>query len=61
VAEKEGCSTNGQVLRAFDLTGEPGDVIIVHPWLFHSGSTNANTGPRFMLPQFVHTNRKISG
>lgn len=53
IARLEGHSTNGHPLKAFDLTGEPGDVVILHPWLFHAGSTNARVVPRMMLIQFI--------
>jgi len=38
-------------LRVVELTGEPGDVVIGHPWLLHSPSPNRGDRPRFMRVQ----------
>ncbi len=40
-------------VRVAELTGEPGDVIIGHPWLLHAGSSNCGDGPRFMRVQRI--------
>ena len=32
-----------------ELTGEPGDVVITHPWTFHAGISSRGTTPRMML------------
>lgn len=35
-------------IRVVELTGEPGDVFVTHPWVFHSAAVNANDEPRMM-------------
>jgi len=39
---------NGAELRVIELTGEPGDVYLGHPLMFHSPSFNHSGMPRFM-------------
>lgn len=45
-------SCNLQVFEIVELTGQAGDVVLMHPWLAHSRSTNCSetceTGVRFM-------------
>jgi hypothetical protein len=43
----------GQPVRVIELTGEPGDLILMHPGMLHSGSPNALATPRMMLVQSV--------
>lgn len=38
----------GTELRVVEVTGEPGDVFLAHPYLFHSPSFNHSGRPRFM-------------
>ncbi len=38
-------------VRVVELTGEPGDVILGHPWLLHAGSPNCGDRPRLMRVQ----------
>jgi len=40
-------------VRVVELTGEPGDLVIGHPWLLHSGAANCGERPRFMSVQRV--------
>ena len=47
----EGADVRGVPLRVMELTGQPGDVIIWHPWLFHAAAANCRTQPRLMLRQ----------
>jgi len=42
------CDEQGTQLRAVEVTGEPGDVFLGHPLLFHSPSFNHSGVPRFM-------------
>jgi hypothetical protein len=35
--------------RAVELTGEPGDVVFLHPHLFHAPAPNHSTAPRLMV------------
>jgi hypothetical protein len=44
-------------VRVVELTGEPGDIVIGHPWLLHSGSPNCGERPRFMRVQRIRTAR----
>ena len=47
----EGTHIDGQALRVVELAGAPGDVVLMHPWLFHAPSRNAGTRPRMMVSQ----------
>ena len=50
----EGAVVNGVPLRVMEMTGEPGDVIIWHPWLFHCATSNCTSQPRLMLRQPIN-------
>jgi len=39
---------NGTVLRVEEVTCEPGDVFLCHPFLYHAMSANITGAPRFM-------------
>lgn len=39
---------HGTPLRVVEITGEPGDVFLAHPFMFHSPSFNHSGNPRFM-------------
>jgi len=39
---------HGTALRVVEITGEPGDVFLAHPFMFHSPSFNHSGVPRFM-------------
>jgi len=39
---------DGTELRVVEITGSPGDVILAHPFMFHSPSFNHSDVPRFM-------------
>jgi len=39
---------NGTALRVEEITCEPGDVFLCHPFLYHASSTNLAGAPRFM-------------
>jgi hypothetical protein len=43
----------GFPVRVEELTGEPGDVILMHPGMLHSGSPNVLSQPRMMLVQSI--------
>lgn len=38
----------GILLRVVEFTGQPGDVVLCHPWLMHAIAPNAASTPRFM-------------
>ncbi len=49
----EGALSHGVDLRVVELTGEPGDVIVMHPWVFHTIAPNCRKEPRLMLVEFI--------
>lgn len=51
----EGAEVNGARVRVVELTGQPGDVVLWHPSLFHVAAPNTSSWPRFML---THTARR---
>jgi hypothetical protein len=44
-------------VRVAELSGEPGDVVIGHPWLLHTGGPNCGDRPRFMRVQRIRLRR----
>jgi hypothetical protein len=42
-------NVDGVPLRVVELTGEAGDVVLIHPLVLHTRPTNAGRAPRFML------------
>lgn len=50
----EGVEVEGVRLRVREMTGEPGDILFMHPLMLHASSPNALDGPRMMLTQFVY-------
>jgi hypothetical protein len=49
-----GAVIDGVHVRVEELTGEPGDAVIVHPRLLHVVAPNSLHTPRMMLLQFLH-------
>jgi len=49
-----GAVIDGVRVRVEELTGEPGDAVIMHPRLLHVVAPNSLTTPRMMLLQFLH-------
>lgn len=45
--------TDGAPLRIVEMTGEAGDVFLMHPNLLHAFSTNASDSVRMMLTQWI--------
>jgi hypothetical protein len=43
----------GAALRVAELTGEPGDVVAMHPWLLHSTSPNCGDRPRLVVSERI--------
>lgn len=41
-------NVDGIPLRVVELTGHPGDVVLIHPWTIHAVAPNAAHAPRFM-------------
>ncbi len=48
-------SFDGVELRVIEATGEPGDVIAMHPWMLHAASPNHGTRPRMGLTERIRT------
>ena len=40
-----------------ELSGEPGDVVVGHPWLLHTPAPNRGDRPRFMRVQRIRAVR----
>ena len=53
---RDGYQIDGIPVKVAELCAEPGDAILVHPWLVHMVSQNAGPGPRFVLHRNVHAN-----
>lgn len=47
---------NGAELRVIEITGERGDVFLVHPLILHAPSTNCAAVPRMVLSTFIYRN-----
>jgi hypothetical protein len=45
----DGATVDGVDVRVVELTGQPGDVVLWHPALFHGIAPNCTGEPRFML------------
>ena len=45
-------SNNGKILL-HQVCGKAGDVVLMHPWLVHSGTTNLRSTPRLMANGMV--------
>ncbi len=43
----------GVPVQAVEFTGEPGDVILMHPWIIHAASPNCGTRPRMVITERV--------
>ena len=42
---------DGIPVKAVELTGEAGDVILMHPWIFHAAASNCGRQPRIVITQ----------
>jgi len=49
----EGAVRAGVELRVVEMTGAPGDVIVMHPWLLHAAAPNCRDQPRIMVGQAI--------
>jgi len=47
----DGAAIRGISVKVVELTGEAGDAIIWHPWLFHAAASNCRSLPRLLLRQ----------
>jgi len=53
----QGARARGIDLRVGEMTGQPGDVILMHPAILHAPSRNARATPRLMLAETVYARR----
>ncbi len=44
-----GVELDGVCVRVRELTGQPGDVVLMLPWTLHNGNMNCSAEPRFMV------------
>ncbi|MFI4964979.1 MAG: hypothetical protein ACHP9T_06380 [Caulobacterales bacterium] len=51
---EDGGELDGVQVRVGEMTGEPGDVILMHPLMLHAPTPNVLATPRMMLTQFVY-------
>jgi hypothetical protein len=42
---------HGSSLQVVELTGEPGDVWLMHPWMLHAASANCGARPRMVITE----------
>jgi hypothetical protein len=47
----EGTQIDGHHMQVVELVGSPGDVVLMHPRLFHAPSRNVGVRPRMMVSQ----------
>jgi ectoine hydroxylase-related dioxygenase (phytanoyl-CoA dioxygenase family) len=50
-----GAEIDGIPIQVVEMTGEPGDVVLAHPMIVHSASTNCRSVPRIVVAGIVHT------
>lgn len=48
----------GIPVQAVEFTGNPGDVIFMHPWIIHAASPNCGNRPRIVITQRVYRQNK---
>lgn len=49
----EGAVIDGVSLRVIELTGNPGDIVLLHPWALHAPAPNCGATPRIMVSHSV--------
>ena len=49
---------SGIPVQAVEFTGDPGDVIFMHPWIIHAASPNRGDRPRIVITERV---RRLDG
>ena len=50
----EPTEVDGVDLRVTEMTGEPGDVWMMHPNCLHAGAPNVRNGPRMVVTQWIY-------
>lgn len=51
---EESAEHDGIPLRVVELTGEPGDMLLMHPWIFHAPARNCGARARMVLTERIH-------
>jgi hypothetical protein len=51
---------DGVPVRVAELTDQPGDVVLTHPWVLHSWSYNTGSYPRMMLTKNLYRRGLVS-
>jgi ectoine hydroxylase-related dioxygenase (phytanoyl-CoA dioxygenase family) len=51
----------GVPLQVEEMTGQPGDLYLMHPRALHAGAPNATDQPRLVLSQFVLPKARAAG
>lgn len=49
----QGTVVDGVPLKVVEVTGDPGDVIFMHPWMLHARAPNYSSSPRLTLHQAI--------
>jgi hypothetical protein len=52
----QGSFIDGTHIRVSELTGEAGDLVLMHPWTFHAPAPNCSSAPRLMVSHSVYRN-----
>jgi len=50
----EATEADGVDLQVVEMTGEPGDVWLMHPNCLHAGAPNVRSGPRLVVTQWIY-------
>jgi ectoine hydroxylase-related dioxygenase (phytanoyl-CoA dioxygenase family) len=50
---ERGTRIDGIDVRVIELTGAPGDVVLMHPWTLHTAAPNCAAMPRLMVSQAI--------
>jgi ectoine hydroxylase-related dioxygenase (phytanoyl-CoA dioxygenase family) len=56
----DGQRIDGFHVRVEELTGDAGDVVLMHPWTFHAPAPNCGQAPRFMISHSVFRTAKTT-
>ncbi len=51
---QDGAVVNGVAVKAVEIIGEPGDIVIMHSSILHSSSPNCRAKPRLVLRQGIY-------
>jgi hypothetical protein len=50
----DGDEVDGVPVRVAELTGQAGDLVVMHPWTMHNMSMDCAATPRFAVTRTVH-------